>query len=146
MAAVRSFKVLTVQKGRYFIIKDTAKYGDELGLQLQLSFPYPVVLMVLKLRLAERKVDYQQGHANQLYLEKWQGKLIKNRWDDEKAKPEKCFIYLAYVMEKRVDSYHNRTTRTLPAAVTHKDIYMTTERQKLKSLMQAVVYLGNLDR
>ena len=44
IAAVRSFKELAVQKGCLSIIKDATKYADELGLQLQLTFPNPVVI------------------------------------------------------------------------------------------------------
>ena len=27
--------------------------------------------------------------------ERWQGKLIKNRWDDKKVKLEECFVWLS---------------------------------------------------
>ena len=59
---------------------------------------------------------------------KWQGKLIKNRWDNEKAKPEKCFTWLTlwknapthtivglqelYQQLLPTKVYHNRKTRS----------------------------------
>ena len=131
MAAVRSFEELAVQKGCHSIIKDVTKYADELGLQLQLIFPNPAVIAdgnkveATKAKLIINKAR-QQKMQSTVSLEKWQGKLIKNRWDDEKAKPEKCF--LAQVMEKRTNAYYSGTTYILPAAVTHQDIPLPEDK------------------
>ena len=110
MAAVRSFEELAVQNGRHSIIKDAKKYAEELDLQLWLNFPNPVAVVDDK-EVEAKKVKQAIYKARQQEIqltvseERWQGKLIKNRWDDEKVKLEKCFA--------RLSSWKNVPTHTI---------------------------------
>jgi len=110
MAAVRSFEELSEQKGRHSFIKDAKKYADELNLQLQLNFPNPVIIADGE-ELETKKTKEVINKARKLETkatvaeERWQGKLIKNRWDDEKICMENCFAWLS--------SWKNAPTHTI---------------------------------
>ena len=110
MAAVRSFEELTVKKGRHSIIKDAKKYAEELDLQLWLNFPNPVAVAdgkeveAKKLKQAIYKARQQETQST-ASEERWQGKLIKNRWDDEKVNLKECFAWLS--------SWKNAPTHTI---------------------------------
>ena len=110
MAAVRSFEELAVQNGRHSIIKDAKKYAEELDLQLWLNFPSPAAVADGK-EVEAKKVKQaiykarQQEIQSTVSEERWQGKLIKNRWDDEKVKLEECFAWLS--------SWKNAPTHTI---------------------------------
>ena len=96
MITVRSFEELAVQNGRHSIIKGAKKYAEELDLQLWLNSPDPVTVADGK-EVEAKKVRQENCKARQQEIqstvseERWQGKLIKNRWDDEKVKLEECF-------------------------------------------------------
>ena len=110
MAAVRSFEELAVQNGHHSMIKDAKKYAEELDLQLWLNFPNPVAVADGK-EVEAKKVKQaiykarQQEIQSTVSEERWQGKLIKNRWDDEKVKLEECFAWLS--------SWKNAPTHTI---------------------------------
>ena len=88
MAAVRSFEELA---GRHSIIKDAKKYAEELDQQLWLNIPNPVAVANGK-EVEAKKVKQaiykarQQEIQSTVSEERWQGKLIKKRWDDEEVK------------------------------------------------------------
>ena len=100
MAAVRSFEELAVQNGRHSIIKDVTKHTDELDVQFCLSFRNPVAFAdgkeveAKKVKQAIYKARQQEIHVT-IFQERWQGKLIKNRWDHEKVKLEECFAWVS---------------------------------------------------
>ena len=77
-------------------IRDAKKYAEELDLQLWLNFPNPLAVTNDK-EVEAKKVKqaiykaHQQEIQSTVSEERWQGKLIKNRWDDEKVKLEECF-------------------------------------------------------
>ena len=110
MAGVRSFEELAVQNGRHSIIKDAKKYAEQLDLQLWLNFPNSVAFAegkeveAKKLKQAIYKARQQETQST-VSEERWQGKLIKNRWDDEKVKLEECFAWLS--------SWKNALTHTI---------------------------------
>ena len=110
MAGVRSFEELAVQNGRHSIIKDAKKYAEQLDLQLWLNFPNSVAFAegkeveAKKLKQAIYKARQQETQST-VSEERWQGKLIKNRWDDEKVKLEECFPWLS--------SWKNAPTHTM---------------------------------
>ena len=100
MVAVKSFEELAVKKGRHSIIKDAKKYAEELDLQLWLNFPNPVAIVDGKDVEAKRvkQAIYkarQQETQSTVSEERWQGKLINNRWDDEKVDLKECFAWLS---------------------------------------------------
>ncbi|PFX33306.1 hypothetical protein AWC38_SpisGene1770 [Stylophora pistillata] len=109
-AAVRSFEELAIRNGRHSIIKDAKKYAEELDLQLLLNFPYAVAVSDGK-EVEAKKVKQAIYKARQREIqakvteERWQGKLIKNRWDYEKVKLEECFELLS--------SWKNTPTHTI---------------------------------
>ena len=110
MAAVRSFEELAVQNGRHSIIKHPKKYAEELDLQLWLNSPNPVAVADGK-EVEAKKVRQgickarQQEIQSTVSEERWQGKLIKNRGEDEKVKLEECFAWLS--------SWKNAPTHTI---------------------------------
>ncbi|CAH3181502.1 unnamed protein product, partial [Porites lobata] len=110
MAAVRSFEELAVQNGHHSIIKYAKKYAEQLDLQLWLNFPNPVSVAdgkevkVTRVKQAIYKARQQEIQST-VSVERWQGKLIKNRWDDEKVKLEECFAWLS--------SWKNAPTHTI---------------------------------
>ena len=110
MAGVRSFEELAVQNGRHSIIKHAKKYAEQVDLQLWLNFPNSVAFAegkeveAKKLKQAIYKARQQETQST-VSEERWQGKLIKNRWDDEKVKLEECFAWLS--------SWKNAPTHTI---------------------------------
>ena len=110
MVAVRSFEELAIQNGHHSITKVARKYAEELDLQLWLNFPNPVAVADGK-EVEAKKVKQaiykarQQEIQSTVSEERWQGKLIKNRWDDEKVKLKECFVWLS--------SWKNAPTHTI---------------------------------
>ena len=101
MAAVRSFEELAVQNGRHSIIKDTKQYAEELDLRFWLNFPNLAAVAegkeveAKKVKEAIYKACQQEIQSTPVTEERWQGKLVKNRWDDEKVKLEEWFAWLS---------------------------------------------------
>ena len=130
MAAVRSFEELAVKKGHHSIIKDAKKYAEELDLQLWLDFPNPVAVAdgkevePKKVKQAIYKARKQETQST-VSEERWQGKLIKNRWDDEKVNLKECFAWPS----SWKNAYHRWSARALPTAVTYQGLL----QQKTKS-------------
>ena len=145
MAAVRSFEELAVENERHSIIKDAKKYAAEgLELQLWLNFPNPVAFADGK-EVEAKKVKQaickprQQAIQSNVSKERWQGKLIKKRWDDERVKLEECFAWLS--------SWKNAPSiPSLEYKSFTKDCYLprftTTEKQNHKPLLKNVAYAG----
>ena len=145
MAVVRSFEELAVQNGRHSIIKDAKKYAEELDLQLWLNFPNPSAVADVK-EIEAKKVKQaiykarRQEIQSTVSEERWQGKLIKNRWDDEEVKLEECFAWLS--------SWKNAPTHTIAGV---QELYTnscylprfsTTEKRNHKLLMKNAAYAG----
>ena len=110
MAAVRSFEELAVQNGSHSIIKDAKKHAEELDLQLWLNFPNPIAVADGKEVEAKKGKQAickarQQEIQSTVSEERWQGKLIKNRWEDEKVKLDEYFALLS--------SWKNAPTHTI---------------------------------
>ena len=83
-----------------------------------LNFPNPTAITDGK-KVDAKKVKQAIYKARQDEIqstvseERWQGKLIKNRWDDEKVKLEEFFAWL----HGRMPAYHRWSTRALPTAI-----------------------------
>ena len=134
MAAVRQY------------IKDAKKYAEELDLQLWLNFPNPTAITDSK-KVEGKKVKQAIYKAHQHEIqstvseERWQGKLINNRWDDEKVKLEGFFAQLS--------SWKNAPTHTIAGVKSVTNSYQlprftTTEKQNHKKikLMKNAAYEG----
>ena len=101
VVASNQIEELAVKNGRHSIIKDAKKYAaEELDLQLWLNFPNPVAVADGK-EVEAKKVKQaickarQQAIQSTVSKERWQGKLIKKRWEDERVKLEECFAWLS---------------------------------------------------
>ena len=136
MAAVRSFEELTVQNGRHSIMKDAKKYAaEELDLQLWLKFPNPVAVADGK-EVEAKKVQQaifkarQQEIQSTVSKKRWQGKLIKNRWDEKEVKMDEFFCVASF-MEECPNAYHRLRTRALPTTVTYQGLLQ--EKNKITS-------------
>ena len=146
MAAVRSFGELAVQNGRHSITKDAKKYAEQLDLRLWLNFPNPVAVADGK-EVEAKKVKQtiykarQQETQSTVSEERWQGKLIKNRWDDEEVKlkslwknaPTHTIAGVQELFQQLLPTkvYYNRKTKYLTAKP-------NTSQQKQKSFGFAV--------
>ena len=132
--ASNQIEELAVKNGRHSIIKDAKKYAaEELDLQLWLNFPNPVAVADGK-EVEAKKVEQaiykarQQEIQSTVSEERWQGKLIKNRWDDEKVKLEECFAWLS--------SWKNAPTHTIAGVQELYQQLLTTKvyyKRKTKS-------------
>ena len=105
MAAVRSFEELAVQNVRYSIIKDTKDVRRGAGSTVAVADGKEIEAMKVKQAIYKAR---QQEIQSTVSEERWQGKLIKNRWDNEKVKLEECFAWLA--------SWKNVPTHTIAGA------------------------------
>ena len=105
---------------------DAKKQAEELGLQLWLNFPNPVAVAdgkeveAKKVKQAIYKARKQEIQST-VSEERCQGKIIKNRQDEEKVKLEECFA-LAFFMEEYPNEYHRWSTRALPTTVTYQSL------------------------
>ena len=143
MAAVRLFEELAVQNGRHSIIRDAKKYAEELDLQLWLNCcgccSQWQEVKAKKVKQAIYKACQQETQST-VSEERWQGKLFKNRWDDEKVKLKECFVWLAFFMEECHNAYHRWSARAFPSAVTYQGLLQ--QKQNHKSLMKNTAYAG----
>ena len=101
MQMVRAFEERAENKGHQSLVKDAKNYAEELGLTLQLTFPEPTcqdskgqVSRSSKEAKAQVKEAMQLKHWGVLKSEKWQGKLLKVRMEDESLNRKGCFAWL----------------------------------------------------
>ena len=98
MAMVREFEERAEELGHSSLVKEAAKYAEEMGLQLQLEYPNPTcikhdcgeVIRVEKLK-AELRRYLEQKTWEAVHEQNWQGKLISARSEDESLNFEGCF-------------------------------------------------------
>ena len=97
------------------------RYAEELDLQLWLNFPSPWPVAVADGKEVEAKKvkqaickSRQPEIQSTVSEERWQRKLIKNRWDDEKECP---------------NAYNRWSTRVPPTTVAYQGLL----QQKTKS-------------
>ena len=101
MKMVREFEEQAESKGYQSMTKEAGKYAEEYGLQLQLNYPDPVCVTEeeevvpgdkLKTRLRKLRESRREGEVEE---QKWQGKLITARKEDEDLNTEQCFWWLS---------------------------------------------------
>ena len=96
-SAVKMFEEKSMKTGRHSIIKDARKNAEELGIQLQLVYPDHKCITKEGKELKETKVKRCLRSARQkdaiatVEEERWQGKLLRLRWDNEDLNQENCF-------------------------------------------------------
>ena len=100
MYLVREFQEKAARTGCRSLIKDAESYAQQLRLRLELQYPQPVgvtetgnVLDRKKFNGWIKKVNQSRGCA-EIESERWQGKLIAERWRDEDG-DEECFAWLS---------------------------------------------------
>ena len=100
MHLVRQFEEKAARTGRRSLMKDAESYAQQLGLRLELQYPLPVgvtengdVLDRKKINGWIKKVNQSRGCA-EIESERWQGKLIAERWRVEDV-DEECFAWLS---------------------------------------------------
>ena len=97
---VRQFEEKAARTGSRSLIKDAESYAKQLGLRLELQYPQPVgvteagnVIDRKKFSGWSKKVNQSRGCA-EIESERWQGKLIAERWRDEDV-DEECFAWMS---------------------------------------------------
>ena len=88
MEAVRLFEEKSVRGGRHSVIKDARRYAEELGLHLKLEYPEQMCVTDDGKEVNGKKVKgciaiakaRQEELRDKVKEEKWQGKMIRNRW------------------------------------------------------------------
>ena len=95
---VRQFEEKAARTGRRSLIKDVESYAQQLGLGLELQYPQPVgvtetgnVLDRKKFNGWIKKVNQSRGCA-EIESERWQGKLIAERWRDEDVRTKNVLL------------------------------------------------------
>ena len=99
MKVVREFEERATETGHHSLIKDAVKYAKELDLDLKLSELNPTCQTVDGNEVSGKQIGVWAKRAQQQQLrqeitkEKWQGKLLKIRWEDDQLS-RSCFNWL----------------------------------------------------
>ena len=100
MNAVRQFEEQSTRTGHQSLLKDAIKYADELGIALNLTYPNPTCLNKDDAKkIPSKQISSNIKGRNQQHLkditeaERWQGKLLTERWKDDNIS-DKCFEWL----------------------------------------------------
>ena len=101
MEAVRLFEEKSVRGGQHSVIKDASRYAEELGPHLRLEYPEPMCITDDSKEVSGKKVKgciakaCQEEVRDKMKEEKWQGKIISNRWEDVRLEQGDCFAWLS---------------------------------------------------
>ena len=96
MGLVREFEEKATRTGRRSLVKNAQIYAEELGMKLDLQQPEPIGHdkedeVVGKQKIGEWAKKEVQGRRNdEVEEEKWQGKLMANRWNDQETALPGC--------------------------------------------------------
>ena len=91
-----------MKSGCQSFVKDAHSFAEERKLHLQLDYPEPALIkedgeLITGLKVkAGLDTVRQRQYQLKMEQEKWQGKLIKNRWDDNNLDREGCFAWLPH--------------------------------------------------
>ena len=100
MEAVREFEKHAMASGHQSLVKEAAKYAEELNITLQLDILNPVCVTTEgKVVTAARAGKLLKKSLEMQFLEiskdkKWQRKLFRIRWDDDSLSITSCFAWL----------------------------------------------------
>ena len=81
-------------------MQEAGKFVEELAISLNLSYPNPKLhdeesKEVSKERIKDKlKHRVRAQYAEKIRGEKWQGKLLTSRWDDEDLSRQECFAWM----------------------------------------------------
>ena len=102
MEAVRLLEEKSVRGGRRSVIKDARRYTKELGLHLKREYPEPMCITddgkevnwkTVKGCIAKAR---QEEVRAKVMGEKWQGKMICNRWENVHLEQGDCFAWISF--------------------------------------------------
>ena len=99
MKVVREFEERATETGHHSLIKDAVKYAKELDLDLKLSELNPTCRTADGNEVSGKQIGVWAKRAQQQQLRqeitkgKWQGKLLKIRWEDDQLS-RSCFNWL----------------------------------------------------
>ena len=96
MEAVRQFEEHAMASGHKSLVKEAAKYAEELNITLQLDILNPVCVTTKgKVVTAATAGKSQEMQFLEIAKDKkWQGKLFRIRWDDDSLSITSCFAWL----------------------------------------------------
>ena len=88
MGLVRTFEEQAVDKGHWSLVEEAGKFAEELGVSLNLSYPNPKLYEegkeVPKEKIKDKLKQRLRGqYTEKIRRERWQGKLLTSRRDDE---------------------------------------------------------------
>ena len=98
--AVREFEEHAMASGHQSLVKEAVKYAEELNITRQLDSLNPVCVTTEgKVVTAARAGNLLKQSQEKQFLEiakdkKWQGKLFRIRWEDERLSMTSCFAWL----------------------------------------------------
>ena len=99
MKVVREFEERATETGHHSLIKDAVKYAKELDLDLKLSELNPTCRTADGNEVSGKQIGVWAKRAQEQQLrheitkEKWKGKLLKIRWEDDQLS-RSCFDWL----------------------------------------------------
>ena len=100
MSLVRAFEEQSPDQGHQSLIKEASRFAGELGTSLDLSFPDPkfrnrdgeeVPMVKIKTFLRQAATAECQDKIQE---ERWQGKFLKLRWEDDDLNQRGCFAWM----------------------------------------------------
>ena len=100
MTIVRKVGEKSLKSRRHSFVKDVQRFAEECELHLQLDYPEPALIKEDGELNTGSKVKAcldmvrQRQYQEKVEQEKWQGKLMKNRWDDNNLDREGCCAWL----------------------------------------------------
>ena len=101
MEAVREFEEYAMASGHQSLVKEAAKYAEELNITFQINTLHPVCVTNKEgnVVIAARAGNLLKQSQEKQFLEiakdkKWQGKLFRIRWEDESLSITSCFAWL----------------------------------------------------
>ena len=118
------FEEKSVRTGRQSMIKDARKYAEELGVQLQPVYQEPKCITEDGEEVDGKKVKDCLSSAQQkesratVKGERWQGKRIRERWEDANLNQKAYFSWLH--LWKMEPTQCRWLTRIVPAATIFK--------------------------
>ena len=97
---MHAFEEQAAVKGHRSLLKEAGKFAEELGVSLNLSYSNPKLYdeegkEVPKEKIKDELKQRVRGqYAEKTRGERWQGKLLTSRWDDEDLSRQECFAWM----------------------------------------------------
>ena len=100
MGLVRAFEKQAAVKGHRSLVKGAGKSAEELGVSQNLSYPNPKLYEeegkeVPKEKIKDKLKQRIRGQYAEKPRERWQGKLLTSRWDDEDLSKQEYFTWMS---------------------------------------------------